>query len=274
MVADAMVALGFVELRGDRYFNSPSAATFLSGHTPADLRPMMRFWDRLAYRRWLDLEQAVRSDGKSSHGYHGGFTAEDQKIFSEGVASVTAGAAQALATVYDFTRHQRVLDIGGGTGSFLIFILTKYPHLQSTLFELPAVTGLASERVASSTVASRIAIREGDFLKDPIPAGHDAVILANIIHGHSPEQNIALFSAIRQAVRPKARLLIVDFWMNPTHTDPVFGALMTGEFLINTGVGDVYSRIEGETWLKRTGWQLIEELPLAGPSSLVVGEAC
>ena len=102
MVADAMVALGFIERRGDLYLNGPVAATFLSGRTPADLRPMMRFWDRLSYRRWMNLEAAVRTDGASAAGYHGGFTPEDQRIFSEGVESVTAGAAQALAAIYDF----------------------------------------------------------------------------------------------------------------------------------------------------------------------------
>jgi hypothetical protein len=91
----------------------------------------------------MNLEAAVRTDGASAAGYHGGFTPEDQRIFSEGVESVTAGAAQALAAIYDFARHQRVIDIGGGTGSFLIFILTRYPQLEGTLFELPSVTPLA-----------------------------------------------------------------------------------------------------------------------------------
>ena len=35
--ADAMVALGLLELRGDCYANTPVAATFLSGATPADM---------------------------------------------------------------------------------------------------------------------------------------------------------------------------------------------------------------------------------------------
>jgi SAM-dependent methyltransferase len=273
MIAAAMVALGFVERRGDLYLNGPVAATFLAGHTPADLRPTMRFWNRLSYPRWLNLEAAVRTDGATTKEYHGGFTPEDQRVFSEGVEAVTARAAQELAAGYDFARHQRIIDIGGGTGSFLIFILTRHPHLQGTLFELPAVTGLARRRIGSSAVALRVGVHEGDFLNDPIPRGHDAAILANIIHGHSPEQNVALFRAIRDAVQPGARLLIVDFWTDRTHTDPVFGALMTGDFLVNTGAGDVYSREEGESWLRPTGWRSVNHLPLAGPSSVLVGEA-
>jgi hypothetical protein len=44
ILADAMVALEFVEREGDRYQNGPVAATFLSGRTPIDLRPVLRFW--------------------------------------------------------------------------------------------------------------------------------------------------------------------------------------------------------------------------------------
>jgi hypothetical protein len=189
---------------------------------------------------------------------------------SQGIAA--AGAAQALATSYDFTRDHKVIDIGGGTGSFLVSILTRHSHLQGTLFELPTVTSLATQRLASSSVGSRIAVQGGDFLKDRLPAGHDAAIVANIIHGHSPQQNKELFRAIRNAMEPGARVLIVDFWTNPTHTDPVFAALMAGEFLVGTGAGDIYSRSEGEDWLRQTGWRPVDQLPLAGPSSVLVGE--
>ena len=128
-------------------------------------------------------------------------------------------------------------------------------------------------RIAASPVGSRIAIHDGDFLRDPIPDSHDVAILANIIHGHSPEQNLSLFRAVRHNMPPAGRLLIVDFWMDPTHTDPLFGALMAGEFLVNTSNGDVYSYDEGENWLPQTGWQKVNRLPLAGPLSLLVGQA-
>jgi O-methyltransferase domain len=151
--------------------------------------------------------------------------------------------------------------------------MTHYPHLHGTLFELPTVAPLASQRITSSAAASRIAVHEGDFFKHHIPPGHDAAIVANIGHGHSPEQDKALLQKIRDVVEPRARLLIVDFWTDPTHTDPLFAALMTGEFLVGTGSGNIYSRVEGESWLLQTGWKLADQQPLGGPSSLLVGEA-
>ena len=64
----------------------------------------------------------------------------------------SAGAATALAESYDFGQHRRVLDVGGGTGSFLISILRRYTGVQGTLFELPGEHALSR---VSAPLASR-----------------------------------------------------------------------------------------------------------------------
>src|SRR5687768_8471320 len=57
IAADAMVALGLVERDGNEYRNGAAAAAFLSGRGAADLRPLLRFWNRLSYPTWVGLEQ-------------------------------------------------------------------------------------------------------------------------------------------------------------------------------------------------------------------------
>lgn len=271
IVADAMVALEFLQHRDGRYANGATAAVFLTGRTGADLRPFLRFWDRLSYPRWVKLAEAVRT-GRGPFGTYE-FTAEEQQVFSEGVASVTRGAAHALAAAYDFGRHRSLLDVGGGTGSFLVEVMGRYDALRGTLYELPGTAAVARQRLAGTGVGARIQIVEGDFLNDAIPSGHDAVLLANIVHGLSPSRNGELLLKLRQRVEPGARLLLVDFWTDPTHTQPLFAALMAGEFLLQTGEGASYSNAEAVEWLRQTGWRTIEHLPLAGPSSVVVAEA-
>jgi hypothetical protein len=59
--ADAMVALGLLERDGELYRNSPVAAHYLAGRTPADLRPLLRLWDQISYPAWESLAQALGS---------------------------------------------------------------------------------------------------------------------------------------------------------------------------------------------------------------------
>ncbi|HLE63478.1 MAG TPA: methyltransferase [Pyrinomonadaceae bacterium] len=271
ITTDAMTALGIVERQGDRYSNSPAATAFLSDTGGPDLRPFLRFWNRLSYPRWMRLEEAIRTDemifGESS------FSDQEQNLYSEGVEAVTAGTAHALAETYDFRRHQRLLDLGGGTASFLIPILSRFGNLQATLFDLPAVVSATRRRLAQTPQANHIRIVEGDFFRDPIPKGHDAVIIANIIHCFPADLAQELLRRVDDCVSVGARILLIDFWTNVTHTEPVFAALMAGEFLLTPGRGDVYSIEDAEGWFDQIGWRQVEHKPLAGPASLLVAEA-
>ena len=269
ILADAMVVLGFVERHGDSYQNAPIAATFLTGHTPADLRPFLRFWDRLSYPTWTKLEDAIRT-GQAQSTLD--LPEEAQRIFSEGVEAIQAAPAQALPSTYDFSRHQRILDLGGGTGSWLTAILRQYSGLEGTLFELPSAADVARGHLASDPATEQVKVVEGNFFNDPIPAGHDVVLIANVVHLISPERILELLRRTRQCVPEGARLLLVDFWTDATHTEPAFAALIAGEFLVITGEGDVYSEEEAHRWLQETGWRALEREPLAGPVSVIVAE--
>ena len=45
-----------------------------------------------------------------------------------------------MCYVQVFGRHRRVLDLGGGTGSFLLAILSRFDVVRGTLYDLSAVT--------------------------------------------------------------------------------------------------------------------------------------
>jgi SAM-dependent methyltransferase len=263
--ADAMVALGLLERAGDAYVNGAAAQAFLAGRTPADLRPYLRFWNRISYVNWLALEDAVRT----SQAVARELSSAEQQVFSEGVEALTAGPAAALAATYEWERHARVADLGGGTGSFLLAIRERHPQLGATLVELPEVAALARRRLAGTPIA----VVEADVLTDPLPAGHDAVLIANVAHLLSPDDNRRLLERVRAVVADGARLLLVDFWTDPRHVDPPFAALMAGGFLLFSDDGDVHSEADVREWLTATGWRALERRPLVGPQSLIVAEA-
>jgi hypothetical protein len=113
----------------------------------------------------------------------------------------------------------------------------------------------------------------GDLAKDPLPQRHDVLVVANTAHVLSAAHNISLLEKLRTCVSTGARLLLVDLWTGPTHTQPSAAPLMSGEFLVISGEGQAYSEAEADTSLAQTRWRKVERKPLAGPSSLIVAEA-
>jgi len=272
IVAAAMVSLGLLEQDGSRYRNSETAEAFLADIPGRlDLRPILRYFDEIVYPRWEKFAEAIRTD--QGQPQFSKFTTHQQQMFSAAVEVFSAPGAVALAGSYDFGRHHRLLDIAGGTGSFLIAMLQHHNALKGTLFELPGACAVARQRLANELERSRIDVVEGDVFKDPLPGGHDVVLIANVVHVFSAAHNIELMRKIRAHVMPGARLLLVDLWTDPSHSQPSAAALMSGQFLLTSGEGQVYSEQEADEWLAQTRWKKLERKTLAGPASCIIAEA-
>jgi ubiquinone/menaquinone biosynthesis C-methylase UbiE len=266
IVADALVALGLLVRGTGGYRNAAAAQSLLAGEGPADLRPALRLYDRISYPDWMELSRVVRTGEAARRA----LAERDQAVLSAGVDALSAPAALALALAYDFSPHRRLLDLGGGTGAFLIAALQRYPDLLGTLIDRPAVTKIARERLTARGFAARAALIAGDILEVDLPPGHDAVLIANVMHLMGPEKNRSLLRRVRAAAASGDRLLLVDFFTDPTHTRPLFAAMMAGSFLTGYGEGDVYSEEEVARWLQSTGWRRIDFRELAGAARLIV----
>lgn len=271
ILANALAGTGLLHKDDGRYRNSPETFTFLSGRTPADLRPYVRMAHKVGYPGWVGFEEAIRAGGATdSDVFEAG--GDKQRILSEGIEALTGPAAAALASTVDFGPFHRLLDVGGGTGIHLRTVLERYPHLEGTLFELPTVAAQARDRLSELLQDGRASVVEGDLFEDPLPAGHDVVLVSHVLHLFTPQPNRDLLRRVRNCVEPGATLLLVDFWTNPDHTSPVPAVLAAGEFYRLTG-GEVYSVEEARAWLADTGWKLRDHRPLQGPQSLIEAQA-
>ncbi|MEU4675608.1 methyltransferase [Micromonospora sp. NPDC023737] len=263
-LADLLVPTGLLEHDGERYRNAPDTEAFLAERGPLDMRPMLTYWDLVSYSAWSRASTAFRT----RQGVRGDLTEEQVQAYEASVALVTAETAVDLAKTFDFSPHRRVLDVGGGIGTFAKPLLGAYPHLTATLLDLPEVVAVARKKIAGDAFADRLDLVSADAFVDPLPDGHDVVIVANFLHLFSPERNLELLARLRAAVTPDGRLLLVDWWRDAAAPHPAT-RLGGGEFLIISG-GDTYEASDAQQWLDATGWRLVEHRPMAAPAGLIV----
>lgn len=266
ILADGCVAIGLLHKQDGVYSNSAPTDRFLTG---GGLAPGLRFWDQISYPAWTRFADSL-ADGPSQLAVE--LPPETQQIMLDGIEAMLAGPTHFLVASVDFSDRRQLLDLGCGNGSWATAALKTNPDLTATLVDLPIAIGVAEKHLSAAGLTDRASVLGADILTDPIPTGHDLVMLNNVIHYYTPDTNTTLLARIAQAVGPDALLVMADFWTDPTHTQPVPAALMAGEFAAHNPDGDVYSVEEVTGWLDETGWQLEQHQPLAGPQSAVIAK--
>jgi SAM-dependent methyltransferase len=187
---------------------------------------------------------------------------EDAAVFNAAMSSLPAYIA-AFVGAYDFSKFERIVDVGGGHGAKLLAILSANPRLRGTLYDLPAVVAgaLAAQR---STVGDRCDIVSGDFFEG-VPAGADAYLLSGIVHDWDDEAAVTILRNCRRAIRPDGRLLLVETVLSPS-SDPS-RALMDVLMMILTG-GRERTEAEFRSLLREAGFALTQVVPTPGASIL------
>ena len=255
---DCLVTMGLLE-RKDGSYNTTAQGSLLSSDHPQTLLPMALHlkhqWDR-----WSHLTEIVRHGGASGRSGLGEFSSEDQKNFIGAMHVVGRELAREIALAFDTRPYKRLLDIGGGSGSYTVAFLERNPRLKAVIFDLEEVVRLAGERLRSEGLQDRVELVAGDFYEDELPAGCDFALLSAIIHQNSPEENFQLFFRIRRALQPGGVLLIRDYIMDEARTTPPAGALFALNMLVSTRSGDTYTLAEVKEKLERAGFVEVRQV--------------
>ncbi|WDD36965.1 methyltransferase (plasmid) [Nostoc sp. UHCC 0926] len=130
------------------------------------------------------------------------------EIFHQAVAS-SKEAYAAFLVAYDFSSIGKLVDVGGGTGSFLTAILEANSTMTGVLFELPEVIDQAKNSQRTASVNDRCQLIGGSFF-EAIPERGDAYLLMQVIHNWDDERAIAILKCCHQAMKEQARLLVID----------------------------------------------------------------
>jgi O-methyltransferase domain/Dimerisation domain len=264
----ALTSLGiFGEDTAGRYRQSPLSDALRTDHPESVRRSAMMLGAGFVWRPSGELDATIRTGHPAFEQVYGAqffeYLAEhpgDAVIFNAAMSSLPAYIT-AIVDAYDFSRFERVVDIGGGHGALLIGILSAHPRVRGVLHDLPGVVAGASIPPA---LADRLEIVAGDFF-EAVPAGADAYVLKGIIHDWNDESGVKILKNCRRAIRPDGRLFILDTVLTPS-SDPA-GALMDVLMMVLTG-GRERTESEFRSLLGEAGFSLEKVMPTAGTSIL------
>jgi predicted O-methyltransferase YrrM len=244
---DALAAMGLL-VKADRTYRTAADASSLSEDDPDSILPMLlhaaKLWDR-----WSNLTRKVGGTPLSERP-----AADATRAFIGAMHVVSGPRAARLAADVGLGSARRLLDVGGGPGTYTAAFLRAAPDLRATLFDLPPVVEIAREMLSKAGLLDRVVLVGGDFERDELPRGHDLAWLSAIIHQNGTAANDALFGRIFRALTPGGRLVIRDHVMEPDRTRPHAGALFAVNMLVGTEHGGTYTFDEIRAGLERAGF--------------------
>jgi O-methyltransferase/methyltransferase family protein len=272
----ALASAGIFAEAADGRFSLTPLAEPLCSDAPDSLRAIAALAaDEVHFETWAQLPYSIQS-GKPVIPHKFGMSwfawleqnPAEGKVFHDAMTNMTAGAVAAVLNAYDFSKINRLVDVGGGHGLLLASIVSKYPHMTGVLYDEPTVMTGAKDVFAAHGVADRCEAVGGDFFQFA-PTGGDAYILKHIIHDWSDEDCLKILSRCRDAMAAGGKVLIVEMIIPERNVPAASKFLDLGMLLFLTGC----ERTEAEyrALLDGAGFDLTRIVPT--PSAYCVIEA-
>lgn len=265
---------GLLVREGDRYKNTPVADAFLVVGRPAYIGHGMKYAEDL-YEPWGRLAELMRTNAPVMKPETLlGEDPEKTRAFVYAMHERARGIGAVLPHGVDLTGRKRLLDVGGGPGTYSIALVQNTPGLHSTVLDLPGVLAISKEIIASHGCGDRIDTTPGDYLKTPFGAGYDVVLLSGMMHRETPENCQLLLRKAFAALDPGGLVIVSDvFFDDDSRTVPPFATHFALSMMLTAVDGTTHAKTGMAAWMTAAGFTHVEirNLPKPNPHSLVVG---
>jgi|SRR5438105_1937032 len=236
-------------------------------------------WARLAgrpyvWQSWGGMMHSVKTGESSFSHLHGANLWEwrskkrgETEIFDAAMSELSGAAGKAIASSYDFSAFNVIVDVGGGQGALLAAVLTQHKNAKGILFDLPHVVVKAQDVLRAAGVADRCEVLGGNVFK-AVPEGGDAYLIKSVLMDEDNDQAIAILRACRSAVRQSGKVVVVEHLLTPPNGPEINYSDMT--MMIMTG-GRERTREEFSELFSVAGFQLEQVVVTKSPFTLMVG---
>ncbi len=268
---NALSAMGLLEKEGKRYRNTRETRKLLCKDSAAYIGHIILHHHHIL-DGWAQLDEAVKNGTpveKRSYGEE-----IERESFLMGMFNLGMGLAPKIAEQVDLSTHHRLLDLGGGPGTYAIHFCLANPELRAVIFDRSTTEPFAINTVAKFGLTGRIAFTGGDITTDTIPEGpYDIAWLSHLLHSNGPEQCQEIIDKTVAAMAPGGMIMLHDFILDNSKDAPEFPALFSLNMLVNNPAGRSYSEEELTAMLRNSGVKNIRRHPFQGAndSSILYG---
>ncbi|MBD1831172.1 hydroxyneurosporene methyltransferase [Cyanobacteria bacterium FACHB-472] len=157
-------------------------------------------------------------------------------VFINAMSFLTNHAVDALLDVYDFSRFDTVMDVGGGQGGLIANIVKRF-GCKGILFDVPYVAETAPAYLEKQGVdKDAVKIISGDVFES-VPKGADAIAMKYFISAWNDEDAMKILHNCKQALPPHGKIILLQAFV-PDLDEPKVApdGIMSGIFAVQINV--------------------------------------
>ena len=274
LVLESCVDAGLLARDGARYLNTPTADTFLVRGRPAYLGGALQY-ARDLYPAWGGLTSVVKN---------GRPTMPPETILGDDKAKTRSfvmamheralGIGSVLPQIADLTGRRRLLDVGGGPGTYSVALCRATPGLTATVLDRPGVLEVTRELVDAAGFGDRVSLLPGDYLQTPFGSGFDVALLSGMMHRETADGVMLLLKKTFGALDPGGRIIVSDvFFDDDRRNSPPFTTSFALNMMLTSEHGSAHAKTEMQRWMAAAGFVdlVVRDMPRPNPHSLVMG---
>jgi predicted O-methyltransferase YrrM len=266
------VALGLLNKVNGYFQNSRLAEMFLVGGKPQYMGHWIDFM-AACYGPWGRFADAIRT-GQPVENSRERLDKEDDytRQIIMAMHDYALGPGREVAQYLNLEGRRRLLDVGGGPGTYSMLLAQKYPRLEAVVFDFPPVVKIARELIAASNLGEHVTVQEGDYLTDDLGTGYNVVLLSNVLHQEDPETSKMLLRKAYKALVLGGLVVIQAAFLNAAKDGPLWPVLQSLQLLLLYEGGRNYSVDETVSMVLEIGFSKpqIKKMSLFNAHSLIL----
>ena len=260
LLLNGLVAAGLLVKEGGLYRNAAAASIYLVSGKPSYQGDILNHYNTL-WTNWSGLDTVLKT-GKPFKKAH------DHESFILGMHNLALQKVRQVARSLRLSGVKRLLDLGGGPGTYAMAFARK--NIEVTLLDFPETLKIAKRLIAASGLENKIKLLPGDFSKTGFGNNYDMVFISQILHAYNDRDCMSLLKKSSASLKPGGRVVVQEFYLDETKTNPPQGAIFAINMLVNTSGGRTYTPAEISSWMKKAGFTDITK-KILGETVLISG---
>lgn len=267
-VLNVLVLMELLHRDGARLINSEESAYYLVKGKPTYFGSIHELYADL-HKAVMSTADSVRADRPMAEHDFTRMTDDDLSAFFRGLHGIGVIQGRDLARRHDFARFQRLVDVGGGSGSMAIGACEACPNLQATVLELDRVVPITRQFVAAAGLADRISAKACDITQRTAGAEFDVAVLRSFVQVLPPVPAAHAIANVGRSMRSGGELFILGYVLNDARTEPWEAAAYEIAFINLYEGGSSYTDGQYRQWLGDAGFVSVERALMANNMSLI-----